>query len=46
MPIVTITGLQTRKQAKDYSAVKNLHKPGTKGSLAAANVKKTVKPSK
>jgi hypothetical protein len=35
-----------RKDAKDYSQVKDMHKPGTKGGPAAANVKPPVYPSK
>jgi hypothetical protein len=46
MPKVTITGLKTRKQAKDYGAVAKQHKPGTKGATAAANVKPPVYSSK
>ena len=39
MPIVNITGLKTRSQAKDYKAVDRQHKPGTKGNPAAAMVR-------
>ena len=39
MAKVTITGLKTRTQAKDYKAVDPQHKPGTKGNPAAAMVK-------
>jgi len=46
MPIVNITGLKSRKQAKDYGAVDKQHKPGTKGAPAAANVKPLVYSSK
>lgn len=39
MAKVTITGLKTRQQAKDYGAVNPSHKPGTKGGPAAAMVR-------
>jgi hypothetical protein len=36
MAKVTITGLKTRQQAKDYGAVDGQHKPGTKGGPLTA----------
>jgi hypothetical protein len=42
MPIVNITGLKTRSQAKDYGAVDTQHKPNTKGGPAAANTKAPI----
>ena len=42
MPIVNITGLKTRSQAKDYGVVDSQHKPGTKGGVAAANTKAPI----
>jgi len=44
MPIVNITK-PTRKAAKDYSQVKDMHKPGTKGGPADAYVKPAAYPT-
>jgi hypothetical protein len=39
MPKVTITGLGTRKSAKDYGKVTPIHKPGASPAPAKAYVK-------
>ena len=36
MPKVTITGLKTRKMAKDHKAVAPIHKPKAKPGILAA----------
>ena len=40
MPKVTITGLATRKMAKDHGKVAPIHKPGSKPKHAAPSIKK------
>ena len=44
MAKVTITGLDTRKDAKDYSSVSPIHKPGTKG-IPAQSIMTNATPS-